>query len=132
MPDDERILRPECPECQPRVDRAVAACLAAADECGGATGRSDYADGFRAAAACIAERIRQLRSGRPLTPLERDLRDAEIESRALGRVVAAAELLVARSDHMNDAGGVRALLGELFRQADLPESLRRNPRDGDR
>src|SRR5262245_22963286 len=56
--------------------RALVACAELAEEHTRATGSGAYADGFRSAAHQIAAQIARLHVGRPITPLERDLRDA--------------------------------------------------------
>jgi hypothetical protein len=103
---------------------AFATCAELADEQTHASGSGPYADGFRAAAHHIAQQISRLRSGHPPTPLERDLRDAEVEARALARVVIAAERLVDDLDSPEAADALNALLSSFFAEDELPEKLR--------
>jgi hypothetical protein len=84
------------------------------------------ADGYRAAGDWVRREIQRLSVGCPRTPLERDIRDTEIEARTLARVVLVAQRLVARLE-ANDpaADGVRELVGEFIARDDLPTILRR-------
>ena len=104
--------------------KAFATCAELAEEHTHASGSGPYADGFRAAAHQIAHQISTLRSGHPPTPLERDLRDAEVEARTLARVVLAAERLVDELDDPEAARALGALLGGFFAPHELPEKLR--------
>jgi hypothetical protein len=105
--------------------RAFAICERLAQDRGLATGATDFADGYRRAAEDIARAIRAACDGCPPTPLERDLRDAEIEARTLARVAAVAAAVVADlAPDARVAEGVRKLLGAFFAASDLPQSLR--------
>src|SRR5690606_37613874 len=56
--------------------------------CEGATAPGSYADGYRAAAADIRGAIQARFADRPVAPWERDVREVEIEARALSKVSA--------------------------------------------
>ncbi len=95
----------------------VARCVAIAEERALATGRTSYADGYRAAAEEIRARIVTL-----LGPVEpsgferelRDLRDVEVEARALVRVL---ELL--RRHHARTPSAVaRRVLVDVMAEID--------------
>jgi hypothetical protein len=107
------------------ASEAFVACEAIAADRALASKPGDFADGYRAAANDIVAAIRAKREGRPPTPLERDLREAEIEARTLARVVAVASNVVAGvSENACAADAVRDVLAHFFHRVDLPPELR--------
>jgi hypothetical protein len=95
------------------VDAAFKTCEAIAKDQTLATGTTAYADGYRAAASRIAARIRTRRLGLEPSALERDLRDAEMEARALARFTEVVRRRIALLGDSDGAIALRALLFEI-------------------
>lgn len=109
------------------VSGAFVACEAIATDRALSTDTGDFADGYRAAANDIAVAIRAKRYGLQPTPLERDLRDAEMEARTLARIVAVAAEVVTEAETCQEMTGpeaVREVLAYFFDPIDLPPVLR--------
>jgi hypothetical protein len=104
--------------------RAYAECDHIAEDCVCASGSGAYADGYRAAGETMRHEIARLQAGRPRTPLERDLRDAEVEGQTLARVLRVAERFVEQLPEGDPAEqAVRAFCAEFFDGIEL-SSLR--------
>jgi hypothetical protein len=106
---------------QQEVDAAFMTCEAIAKDQTKATGTTAYADGYRAAASRIAAGIRTRRLGLEPTQLERDLREAEMEARALARFT---EVVRRRIGMLGDTEGGTALRALLFEIRGDEEILR--------
>jgi hypothetical protein len=107
---------------------AFTACEAIAEDRALASQTDAFGDGYRSAARDIALAIRAKRQGRAPTELERDIRDVEVESRTLARVVAVAAAVVDYVDpHATPADAIRRVLLVFFTDDDLPSNLRRPP-----
>jgi hypothetical protein len=108
-------LSSDIPEQEP-----FAYCEALARDRAEASAPGLYGDGYRAAALHIAEAIHARAVGRPATALELELRDAEISSRTLRRVVDAAQtVLDDLEENCTASQAIERLLGVFFRRADL-------------
>ena len=111
------------------AEEAYAVCEGIAGERAGASVRTAYGDGYRAAAEHIVTAIRARRTGSGSSDLERDLRDAEVEARTFARVIEAAVAVVEETGRQTDAAdAVRMLVGGMFSEEDLPPILRKRER----
>ena len=99
------------------ADEAVVECLAIVERCAGATGTGRYADGYRAAAADIRALVLARFGARPVAAFERDLRDVEIEARAVSRVLG----LLRREQMRSSSAAIRRVLGDLITAIDEDE-----------
>jgi hypothetical protein len=107
------------------VTRAFAVCEAIAEERARATSCGDFADGYRCAAREIATAIRARCEARVPTPLERELRDAEVEARTLAHVVTVASgVITDLGANTHAAEGIRRVLKAFFAENDLPAVIR--------
>jgi hypothetical protein len=100
-------------------EAAFRTCEAIAREQALATGEGEYADGYRSAAERIAASIRARRGGEDVTPLERDLRDVEMEARAFARFLEVVRNRIEVEGGGDGTAALRSLLSELL-GADAP------------